>query len=208
MQLFYSTTSPYARKARVFWREKGLDGLTERECNPFKDPPELLRYGTLAKVPTLVTGERIIYDSRTICEYLDGLTGEPLFPSSGTKRWDVLTAHALTDRLLEYAVGLVLEERRPLHEQSPSMKVRQELQIQRALLAMEQFVPRFDDLGPAFSIGHIAFAVAMGYMDFRYARLSWRTHFPALAEWYSAYEHRLSLLETQPSDHSMRSTAA
>jgi glutathione S-transferase len=202
MELFYSTTSPYARKARVFWREKGLEGVIETECNPFNEPPELLRHGTLAKVPTLVTADRVIYESRTICEYMDSLKGEPLAALAGEQHWDMLMAHALTDRLLEYAIGLVLENRRPSNEQSPSAKERQELRIDRALRAMDEFMPRLAMLRPAFSLGHVAFAVALGYMDFRYARLDWRTRFPALGEWYSAQELRTSLLQTQPSDHS------
>ena len=202
MELFYSTTSPYARKARVFWREKGLEGVIETECNPFSDPPRLLRHGTLAKVPTLVTGDRVVYDSRIICEYLDSLKGERLAALAGEQHWDMLMAHAMTDRLLEYAIGLVLENRRPANEQSPSAKERHELRIERALRAMDEFIPRLAMLRPAFSLGHISFAVALGYMDFRYARLDWRARFPALGDWYSAHELRPSLLQTQPSDHS------
>jgi glutathione S-transferase len=201
MQLFYSTTSPYARKVRVFWREKGYQDVTEVECNPFKDPPQLLQYGTLAKVPTLVTPDRVIFDSRTICEFLDA-DGEPLLPASGPQRWDVLMAHALTDRLLEFAVGLVLENRRPAGEQSASVKSRYERQIARALLAMEQFLPRLRDLGPVFTLGHISFAVALGYMNFRYSHLSWDRECRALSNWFDECRGRTSLSQTAPSDHS------
>ena len=126
MKLFYSASSPFARKVRVAAREKGLAGsLEEVECNPFADPAELRRHNRLGKVPTLVTGELVLYDSPVICEYLDlRKDGHRLIPTSGSDRWRVLRAQALADGMMDIAVQLTLERRRAAAEQSASAQQR------------------------------------------------------------------------------------
>jgi glutathione S-transferase len=55
MKLFWSTSSPFARKVRVLLREKQLaDRVEEIECNPFSDPPALRAANPLGKIPTLL----------------------------------------------------------------------------------------------------------------------------------------------------------
>src|SRR3546814_3506529 len=75
MQLFYSPTSPYARKCRVVARERGLMAdLEEVVCNPMEDPAALHASNPLGKVPCLVLDDGVaVFDSPVIAEYLDGL---------------------------------------------------------------------------------------------------------------------------------------
>ena len=75
MQLFYSPTSPYARKCRVVARERGLMAdIEETLCNPMEDPPELQSKNPLGKIPALILDDgTAIFDSPVIAEYLDGL---------------------------------------------------------------------------------------------------------------------------------------
>src|SRR5690606_23928629 len=89
IQLFYSPTSPYARKCRVVARERGLMAdLAEVDCNPTEDPAELHASNPLGKVPCLVLDDGMaIFDSPVIAEYLDGLGNEPaLIPAAGSAR--------------------------------------------------------------------------------------------------------------------------
>jgi glutathione S-transferase len=202
MKLFYSASSPFARKVRVVAREKGMaGGLTEIECNPFADPGELREHNKLGKVPTLVAGDLVLYDSPVICEYLDARKdGHRLIPMSGSERWRVLRAQALADGLMEVAVNLTLERRRPQNEQSPGTQQRWRAQIAGALDTMEEQLP---DLSPAIlNLGHIAFGVALGYLDFRYADMRWRDTHPALCTWFEAFAMRPSMQQTAPSDSS------
>jgi glutathione S-transferase len=46
--------------------------------------------------------------------------------------------------------------------------------------------------------GLIAFACALGYIDFRFPDLDWRTSHPALADWFKAFSERKSLVATAP----------
>src|SRR3546814_17278047 len=74
MQLFYSPTSPYARKCRVVARARGLMAdLEEVVCNPMEDPAALQASNPLGKVPCLVPDDGVaVFDSPVIAEYLDG----------------------------------------------------------------------------------------------------------------------------------------
>jgi glutathione S-transferase len=203
MKLFYSTSSPFARKARIVTREKGLLGVViEVECNPFANPVELQRVNRLSKVPALLTEDLALYDSRVICEYLDSLAEQPrLVPVGDPDRWLVLRAQALADGLLDIAVALTLEERRPAQEQSVSVMKRWREQIQGALDAMHS---QSAESARSITLGHIAFGAALGYLDFRHPELRWREGRSALAEWFEAFSRRDSMTQTLPSDWSYR----
>jgi len=204
MQLFHSSSSPYARKARVVLREKGLAGkITETECNPYGDPAELRAHNPVGKVPTLVLDDGYpLYDSPVICEFLDTLGTAPrLLPSDGSLRWRILRAHALADGVLDLAVPLTMEMRRPEHERSPAAMERWRGQIRAALEVMPL---ELATLPPEPSLGHLACAVALGYLDFRHGDIDWRAEHEPLATWYADFGTRPSLTETAPSDASYR----
>jgi glutathione S-transferase len=184
VKLFYSASSPFARKVRVVAREKGLaGGLQELECDPFADPPELRQHNKLLKVPTLVAGDLVLYDSAVICEYLDSRNETPrLIPQAGGDRWRVLRAQALADGLLDLAVA-------------PAAQERWHTQVAGALDMMEEQLP---DLSGILNLGHIAFAVALGYLDFRHPDMRWRDAHPALASWLDPFAQRAAMLQTAP----------
>ena len=52
----------------------------------------------------------------------------------------------------------------------------------------------------AFSIGHIALGVALGYIDFRFPELGWRNGHPRLAKWYETCAARPSVKANEPVD--------
>ena len=45
-------------------------------------------------------------------------------------------------------------------------------------------------------IAHVTLGVVLGYLDFRYAELDWRSRHPALARWYEAFSARSSMTQT------------
>lgn len=202
MRLFYSTSSPFARKVRIVAREKGIaDAVVEIECNPFADPAELRQHNQLSKVPTLiVANDLVLYDSPVICEYLDSLAESPrLLPREGRDRWLVLRAQALADGLLDLAVALTLEGRRLVHEQSALAKERWREQIRGALDAMQT---QLGELPDTPTLGHAGFGAALGYLDFRHPDMSWRKRRPKLTSWFEVFAARSSMKETLPSDSS------
>ena len=58
----------------------------------YRPLPDLMRDNPLTKIPTLVLDDgSAIYDSRVICEYLDGChDGQRLFPEQGKTRLEAL----------------------------------------------------------------------------------------------------------------------
>ena len=203
MLLFYSSSSPYSRKVRITLRELGLAAdVREVECNPFSDPADLRAYNRLSKVPTLVAGDLVLYDSPVICEYLIAQAdGVGMLPAGGQDRWRVLTGQALADGLLDVAVGMTVERRRPPQEQSASAQARWANQIRDALDAMVEQLP---SLPARSTLAHVAFASALGYLDFRYGDLHWRAERPSLGAWYESFRRRDSMVQTEPSDSSYR----
>jgi glutathione S-transferase len=196
MKLFYSPTSPFARKVRVTAEELGLTARVELiAIDPWTDP-SLRAINPLGKVPGLTTDEgEILYDSPVICEYLDALVGGGLVPPSGPARWTARRREALADGVCDAAVLRLLEGRRGEHDQHQDMIDRWSLAIVSALDAAEEAAP---GRGEVFDLGQIALACMLGYLDFRAPYQNWRHGRPALQAWYAEAGQRPSMLMTVP----------
>lgn len=198
MKLYWSPASPYARKCRIFLRERRLPGIEEIVIDPFSDPAELIAANPLGKVPLLLLGDgRSIFDSRVICTLLAGLDGGvDLSPKSGQERLRMLCTEALADGVMDLAVSLSLERRKPEGEKTPTFAARWRGQIERGLdaLAVEQGNLPLE----VFGLAHAAIASALGYLDYRQPKIDWRSTRPALGAWFALASERRSLVETAP----------
>jgi glutathione S-transferase len=199
--LRYSPSSPYARKVRVAAHERGLAGrLREIPSNPWAAPDDLKALNPLGKIPTLVTEDGLaLFDSAVICEYLDTLGNAPrLFPPEGAARWLALRAQALGDGVMDAAILWRVEiTQRKEPDRNPGWIERQKGAVVRSLDELER-----DDAalaGPP-SIGAIAVACALGYLDFRFGFLNWRAGRPRLAAWHAAFAARPAMAATAPAD--------
>ncbi len=198
MQLFYSPTSPYARKCRVVARERGLMAeLEEIACNPMEDPPELQSKNPLGKIPALILDDgTAIFDSPVIAEYLDGLGSAPaLIPAAGASRFKVLVAAALAQGMTDAAFNITMEGRRPAEQQSPEVVARWRAAILRSLDVLADHIKA---LPGDLTMGHIASGAALGYLDLRHGDLNWRDGRDGLAAWYAEFSARPSMQETDP----------
>jgi glutathione S-transferase len=198
MKLFFSPTSPYVRKVRVVAIEKGLaDRIELVPANPWPDPSAVSAANPLGKVPALLLDDGTsLYDSPVICEYLDALVpASPLIPREGLKRWKVLRRQALGDGILDAAVSIVLERRRPQAERSAEAQTRATEAIRRGVGALA------GELRPAdapFDLGQISLAVALGYLEFRLSELDLGTAQSPVREFWDAIRSRPSLASTRP----------
>ncbi len=200
MRLRYSPTSPYVRKVTATAHELGLFGRLELvPTNPWDPASDLPGENPLGKVPTLVLDDgEALYDSPVICAYLDALAGDRLIPASGPTRWRVLRDEALGDGVLDAAVALFVERnRRAEGERSAWWEQLQRDTLTRSLDVMEGLAAGPDD--PP-DLGQLTFAVAIGYLDFRFPDLHWRHGRPNLDRWYEAFADRPSLQATMPRD--------
>lgn len=191
MKLFYSPTSPYARKVRVVLLEHGLQDRVELiVVSPLEAGAERVIPNPLGKIPALELDDGSpLYDSPVICQYLLALAG------FAPPDWQALRLQALGNGVIDAAYNTAMERRRPQSQQSSLWLARWDAAIRRSLLAMEEEVGL---LGPEFGLTAISWACALGYLDFRMGDLSWRENIPQLAEWYDAAATRLSLQATEP----------
>jgi glutathione S-transferase len=205
MKLYITTPSPFARKCRIVAREKGLsDRVTEQAerieeivADPYANAPELLASNPLVQVPALIAEDDLpITDSPVICEYLDAIgSGPRLLPPEGPERWRVKRLETLANGVLEMGVKLVLENRRPEHERSPSWIQRWTRNMTAGLDALEAAAPRAEPL----DIGVITTGVALTWIGFRHADFDWKTGRPNLVALQQALEARESFRQTHPS---------
>ena len=201
MKLFYSPASPYARKVLVLAHEKGIAGkleLIDVKVNPVEVNEIVQRHNPLGKIPFLLLSDaRCLFDSNVITAYLDGLGAPRLIPDGGPARFDALTVEALADGILDSCLLTRYETiLRPSDKFWQPWHDGQMAKIDRGLDFIEA---RWSGtLNGAITIGVIAVACALGYLDFRFPDKDWRRNHPMLASFYCDFDARASMKQTQP----------
>lgn len=198
MKLYSSKTSPYSRKVRVVVHELNLgERIEEIFTDPFNPPPEFLAANPLSKIPALVNehGQAIV-DSSLIIDYLHTRgRGMPALPR-GNKRWEVLRRREIAEGLIDAAIAIVFEKRRPESIVYTSFLDRQTAVIHRCADSLNLDAAA---LSPnSAGIVEITAAVALAYIDFRLPYIEWRKGRQALADWHALFAQRPSMLATQP----------
>lgn len=203
MKLHWSPRSPFVRKVMIVVHERGLVGrvtCVRTVAAMTKPHAELMKDNPLSKIPTLVIDDgTVLYDSRVICEYLDGLDGEvKLFPREAKARMTALRRQALGDGFLDMMVALRNERERaqPSDIHMASTAVRKAAVLESLDREAESLT------GTPFGIGHIAIGCALSYLDFRFADENWRKDRLRLANWHAAFVARPSVRATEPVDDS------
>ncbi len=203
MKLFFSSASPFARKALVTFIECGLREAVELvPTNPHVSPPEFVRLNPFSKIPALQLDDgSVIGESYFICEYIDGLAGGGVvLPQHGQTRRVVLHKHMLGNGLMEASVLRRVESLRGKDPDREKNLQRQLVITQRALDRLEM---EAGGLGGDLDLGNLCIAIALDYLDFRYAGDEWRKGRPNLVRWHERFGARSSLQLTMPSEASL-----
>jgi len=200
--LHWSPRSPYVRKAMVALHEKGLIGETRivrTAADPLIPHEGLMKINPLSKIPTLEReGADPIFDSRVIMEWADvtGVTGPQLFPAEPEARWRTLSFEAVGNGLLDVALPWLVEQRmRPEDMRYPVQLASYRRKLDSVADWLEARVSELS--GRPFDAGHIAIAVALSYLDFRFAAENWQGNRPALAAWHDGIKARPSMQATE-----------
>jgi glutathione S-transferase len=197
MKLYYSPTSPYARKVLAIAHEKGLTGKIEKLAA--REPGvNLHAMNPLDKIPTLVTDDgEVLIESALICQYLDEIGGgRKLYPAGGKERRRALQLEAIGHGVCDAGVLVRMEARMHKPEQmSPDWIERQQKKLKRGFAAMEQAL---DELGPTITPAHITYAVTLFFFEQHKVAPGWREAAPKLAKWYDEFSCIPCMATTEP----------
>ena len=202
MKLHYAPQSPFARKVRAAAIELGLSGSIDLEYTEVV-PGHPNRtfgqsYNPLRKIPALALDDgTTIYDSTVICEYLDDLAGGGIIiPQHTSRRWRVLTNHALAQGMCDSVILIRYETwLRPEALRWSSWTDEHWDKINSGLAWFDQNNAELDG---SINVAHLALGSLLGYIDFRWPENGWRDRFPSMSAWFAELESRPSFLETKP----------
>jgi len=203
MKLIGSTSSPYTRKVRIVMAEKKLDYAFVTD-NVWGADARISESNPLGKVPCLIMeGAEALFDSRVIVEYLDTLSPVgKLIPTVGRERAEVKTWEALADGLLDAAILARLEatwDGRTKAQRSDAWIERQLGKITASLKAMNRGLgDKPYCSGIHMSLADIAVGCALGYLEFRFPEITWRSDYPSLAKLQDKLMLRASFADTRP----------
>jgi glutathione S-transferase len=199
MKLVASKTSPYARKIRVLLAEKQLafEFVEESAWNADTTVP---RYNPLNKIPVLVTDDgTCLYDSGVIAEYLDPLGAPSFIPPSGIERARVRRDEALGDGIADAGLAVFLERKRDPARQDRAWVDRQLGKVDAGIAALANELGGKAYLrGDTLSLGDVACACALLWLEFRMPEIAWRSQYAALGRWIERLESRPSFALTRP----------
>jgi len=197
MKLYSHPVSPFARKARIIAHE--LDIKLDVIDVQARNDESLRRLNPLKQIPILVLDDgSSLFDSPVICEYLNHAGGGKFFPGMNifrhtSGRWKALGLAALGDGIADAAVTLRYELTEPEERRNPGRMERCKATIAAGIDALERVNFAKDP-----TIGEIAVACALGYLDFRLPDLDWKGSPPKLAAWYTRFCEYPSMKATQP----------
>lgn len=190
-----SPPSPFGRKVKIAAAELGLLDTIEIRMADTNDANDSLRKeNPLGKIPALILDDgMVLFDSRVILEWLDWTAGGGrVLPGEPDARFAALRLQALADGVTDAALLIVYEGRlRAETERSAAWLAHQQGKIDRGLDALEATVPATD---APITVGTIALACSLGYLDLRLAG-RWREGHPKLVAWLEAFAARVPAFE-------------
>jgi glutathione S-transferase len=203
MKLIGSLTSPYVCKVRIVLAEKKLDYTFVTE-DVWSADTKISDSNPLGKVPCLIMeGHEAVFDSRVIVEYLDTLSPVgKLIPTGGRERAAVKTWEALADGVMDAAILARMESIWPGRADSQRCQAWIDRQMGKIDTSLQAMSTALGDKpfcsGVHMSLSDIAVGCALGYLDFRYGQIDWRSKHPSLHKLYDKLSQRQSFIDCMP----------
>ena len=196
MKMLGSLRSPYVKKALVVAAELDLLEKIELEIHSVHlaaQVPDVMRVNPLNKIPTLITDDgEVIFDSLVICDFLNELDGRDLLALKDPKRrLKTLQMHALASGLIDLLIMRLVEAAKPESRRWPDVMEATAGKIAATLDYLEYHADELVAAGR--TLGTLSIAVAINYIDFRFAGIGWRQTRPQLAAWHADFTMRPAL---------------
>ena len=183
MILRSAPASPFGRKAKIAAALLGLP-VSVVDADTMSATDSIRGGNPLGKIPTLILDDgTTLFDSSVIVAYLDAVAGgDRLIPAEIGPRFAALRLEALADGICDAALLQVYEGRwRAADKHEAAWVDHHAGKVERALAALESAPPT----GPV-TVGHIALACALGYLDLRFGN-GWRDGHPGLVAWLDGF---------------------
>ena len=203
MKLIGSLTSPYVCKVRIVLAEKKLDYSFVTE-DVWSADTKISDSNPLGKVPCLIMeGHEAVFDSRVIVEYLDTLSPVgKLIPTGGRERAAVKTWEALADGVMDAAILARMETIWPGRTDAQRSQAWIDRQMGKISTSLQAMSVGLGDKpfcsGVHMSLSDIAVGCALGYLDFRFPQIDWRTSHPNLHRLFDKLMQRQSFIDCIP----------
>lgn len=200
LKLYYSTSSPFARKvlitAILTGQRNQIELIDFGKTGIFN--PDYDMKNPLGKIPALeISPDNVMIDSPIICEYLNfKSTTQKIFAEIHTEAYfGQKKIEALADGLMDAAVLRRYEVLRPKELFSTDFDQKQAYKIGQSL---HYFESNLFLLKPELSIAEISVLCALAYLDFRFPNENWRTNHAGLAQWFEKASLHPAFQATKP----------
>ena len=194
--ILYSPASPYSAKVRMVAVAAGLD-IEAKAVSTEPPSDELLAANPLGKIPVLITDQgESVYDSRTITQYLNRLSGGAVLPRKAERRLEAERMEALADGICDCLLVIMYERRfKPEDKLHQPWMDRQWEKAVRALDHLSGHLPRMTKRPQA---GQIALRAMLGYLTLRFNG-KWERGRSKLVRWAKRFdEHHPQLVPCLP----------
>ncbi len=204
MKLFFTPTSPYARKLRVLIRQKQLQ-VTEVLANPWQgdkldNPLGKIPY-LLQENPQLSEAAQILVDSRVIAQYLDQQPSSQslLIPEENALRFQVLSIEAMADGIADATAAMVMAKRVDSEFTSEKWFDWQQQKIIKTIEWLDhQLQDSFWLIGEQMTVADIALVCVLDFINFRRPDINWQQYGPHLHEWFDCCLKAKHFVDTDP----------
>jgi glutathione S-transferase len=177
MRLYFSTTSPYARIARIALAEKGIVDLEGTLTDPWNDEPGLLAANPSARVPALLLDSGVpLTESLLIVLWLETQRPSPSLLGRDADR--VVSKAGVAIGAIDAAAATVISRRIAANFDTSPVGLRRRRSIVKALERLEADPPAPGD-GSA-DLATITAVVLLDYIGFRFAGAPWLPATPRL----------------------------
>jgi glutathione S-transferase len=197
MKLFYTITSPIARKCRIISRELDLkDKLEEIITTTRSEDALIMQHNPNGMVPTLETDEGFkIVESMAICNYLEKQSDNKSFiPQDGKTYWHTYALDSIASQVLESIVSRAREKLyKPQEFHFPAGIKHEQGRATRTLDLLEKESASFKN---SFSKLHVTLGLACLVLDNVFPDEEWKENRRNLNEIYENFKKRDSFLET------------
>ena len=194
MKLYGTTTSPYARIARIVVFEKKLQNSVEFIWIKTRIPNDpFLSINSSGRVPFLLLSNGFgLEDTPAIVDYLDALQKPYLFlHGMDRKNWEYRRLESTAKAMLDGLAVWVREVRRPINEQSPTI-------IEHELHRAERLSDFFNDFtsnavfGEEMNLAQLYLFAALD-LERRIPEFHWRTKNIELSNWFEKFNLKKSV---------------